>query len=267
MGKIFLTTVLLLSSWLSHSQTNIREFDLENTEEMLLLLFDADSIADNGEALWVPMSFADELSAHISDDDWVHTRFDTLLYYESYGVERAVAVFETLRYQNGAVNDCDFCGAQISIAIFERNMNGRWEIERFNKHFTTLGVDGFGAEAGLARFGENQWCLTLGTTWAGQGLYGEYLTLLNLEDLNKVFNLVVHEDNLGALGNEPERTFAFDKALHLLPGIETDSGWWEFDLVTQGTQLDNDVDRAVPANIVERYAYNWETGTYMKVCR
>lgn len=267
MGKILLTAVLSLSSWLLHGQINNREFILTDTEQLLLLLFDADSITADGEALWEPISFADQLSAHVSDDDWVHTRLDTVLYFDAYGVERAVAVFETLRYQNGIVSDCELCGAQISIAIFERNMDDRWEIESFQKHFTTIGVDGYGAETGLARFGDNQWCLTLATTWVGQGIYGEYLTILNLEDLSRVFNLVVHEDNLGILGSEPERTFAFDKALHLLPGIETDSGWWEFDLVTQGTQLDNDVDRAVPANTVERYAYNWETGTYMKVCR
>lgn len=267
MEKIFLTAVLSLFFACLSAQNFIREFDLEDTEDLLLLLFDADSLTEKGEALWEPLNFADELSAHVSEDGWVHTRFDTLLYYESYGVERAVAVFETLRYQNGMVSDCDMCGAQISLAIFERNMDNRWAIERFSKHFTTLGVDGFGAEAGLARFGENQWCLTLATSWSGQGIYGEYLTLLNLEDLSRVFNLVVHEDNLGMLGKEPERSFSFDKALHLLPGIETESGWWEFDLVTQGTQLDNDVDRAVPANTVERYAFNWETGTYMKVCR
>ncbi|MFN0035182.1 MAG: hypothetical protein ACKVUS_08950 [Saprospiraceae bacterium] len=268
MTKIILPTVFALCAVLSHAQTeNSKTFDLEDQSTLLSHLFDADTTAPNGEVLWEPNTFSDELSANLSDDGWMHTRLDTVLFYTTYDIERAVAVFETLHYERGAVSDCQACGVQISVAIFDKTGDGMWNIGRFAKHLTSLGGGGYGGEIGLAQFGENQWCLSLEMGWTGQGIYGEYLRFLNLEDLEKVFNLTIHEDNVGVLGEESERAYSFDKAIHLLPTVETVTGWWEFDLVTQGTQPDDDVDRAVPANTVERYAFNWETDSYMKVCR
>lgn len=268
MKKVILLTGFALCAFFSPAQIVImKTFDLGDSRALLSKLFDADTFAANGEALWVPATFADELSANLSDDGWMHSRLDTVLYYSTYGIERAVAVFETLHYEHGEVSDCYACGVLVSIAIFDRSVDGRWNIERFAKHHTALGGSGYGGEIGLAQLGENQWCLSLEMSWNGQGIYGEYLSLLNLEDLAKVFNLTIHEDNMGVLGEDSERAYAFDRAIQLLPTVETVTGWWEFDLVTQGTEPDNDVERAVPANMVERYAYNWETGTYMKVCR
>lgn len=267
MKKTILTAVLFAAAISAPAQIEIsRNFDLEDPITLLSRLFDADTFSAEGEAFWEPMTYADELSANLSDDGWMHTRLDTILFYTTYEIERAVAVFETLHYENGTISDCHVCGAQISVAIFDKSAEGNWHIERFAKHLTTLGGGGYGGEIGLAQFGENQTCLSLQMSWLGQGVYAEYLSFLNLEDLEKVFNLTIHEDNMGVLGEDSERAYSFDKAIHLLPTVETVTGWWEFDLVTQGTQPDDDVERAVPANTVERYAFNWETGTYMKVC-
>lgn len=267
MNKLILITVysFFALSLSAQIETN-KLFDLENSQDLLTRLFDADTLLPNGEALWEPITFSDELSANLSDDDWFHTRLDTILYYDIYNIQKAVAVFETLHYERGEISDCPSCGVQISVAMFEKQEDGKWIIDRFAKHFTSLGSFGHGGEIGLAQFSENQWCLSLEMDWMGQGVYAEYLSFLNLDDLQKVFNLVIHEDNAGVLSAESERSYSFDKAIHLLPTVETVTGWWEFDLVTQGTQPDDDVQRAVPANTVERYAYNWETGTYMKVC-
>lgn len=255
---------LYLTLFAQNSQT--QSFNLDDQITLVSLFFDADSVAPNGEALWEPITFADELSADISDDGWMHTRLDTVLYYEAYGIEKAVAIFETLHYEKGEISDCHSCGAVLSFAFFEKNPFGDWGIERFAKHFTALGSFGQSGEVGLAKFGENQVCLSLEMSWSGQGIYAEYLTFLNLESLERVFNLTIHEDNQGAWEEESDRAYSYDKAIQLLPTIETTTGWWEFDLVTQGTQPDDDVERAVPANLVERYAYNFDTGTYMKVC-
>ncbi|MDO8365798.1 MAG: hypothetical protein Q7T20_03295 [Saprospiraceae bacterium] len=267
MKKILLTAMLVLCTMLASAQTEISEtFDLEDHAYLLSLLFDADTFSAEGEALWEPYTYADELLANLSDDGWMHTRLDTLLFYTAFDIERAVAIFETVHYERGVISDCHACGAQISVAIFDKTEHGRWSIERFAKHLTSLGGGGYGGEIGLAQLGENQTCLSLEMSWMGQGVYAEFLSFLNLEDLERVFNLVIHEDNMGVLGEASDRTYSFDRAIQLLPTVETVTGWWEFDLVTQGTQPDNDVERAVPANTVERYAFNWETGTYMKVC-
>ena len=268
MKSTVLTTGFLLftASLFAQNETSY-SFKLEDRLDLLATLFDADSVTTDGEALWEPITFEDELSATASDDGWIHTRLDTILFYESLGIEKAVAVFETSLYKAGKLEDCHSCGIWLSIAIFEKNLFNEWGIERFDKHFTTLGSHGVGGEVGLAKFGKNQTCLSLEMSWMGQGIYAEYMTIINLDNMEKVFNLTIHEDNLGAWGEASERAYSFDKAIHLLPSVETVSGWWEFDLVTQGTQPDADVERSVPANMVERYAFNWDTGTYMKVCR
>ncbi|MFN0215364.1 MAG: hypothetical protein ACKVT2_13995 [Saprospiraceae bacterium] len=267
MQKIILTAgfVLITVSAFAQIETS-RTFDLDDHATLLATLFDADTFSAKGEALWEPLTFADELSANLSDDGWMHTRLDTLLFYTSYDIERAVAVFETIHYEDNEISDCQTCGAQISIAIFDRQVNGKWNIERFAKHLVSLGGAGQGGEIGLAQLGENQTCLSLEMYWMGQGVYSENLSFVNLDDFEKVFNLVIHEDNTGVFAQDPDRTYSFDRAIQLLTTVETVTGWWEFDLVTQGTQPDHDVNRAVPANMVERYAFNWETGTYMKVC-
>lgn len=268
MKKIILTTVFGLYAILACAQIETsKSFDLDDPVTLLATLFDSDTFSASGEVLWTPITFADELSSNLSDDGWMHTRLDTMLFYTAFDLERAVAVFETLHYDRGAVNDCAACGAIVSVAIFSKAVDGHWEIERFAKHLTTLGGGGQGGEIGLAQLGENQTCLSLEMNWTGQGVYAEYLSFINLEDLEKVFNLVIHEDNMGVLGEESDRVYSFDKAIQLLPTVETVTGWWEFDLVTQGTQPDHDIERAVPANTVERYAFDLETGTYMKVCR
>lgn len=267
MIKSLLTTVFCTCAAFVFSQSvKEKNYDLSDTNGLLMQLFDADTMNSSGEALWTPQTFADELSADPSDDGWMHTRWDTVMYYSVLTVEKAVVVFETLLYEKGEPDPCHVCAPQLSVAIFERTADGQWHIERFAKHFTSLGTFGNSGMVGLAQFGENQWCLSMQMDWMGQGLYTQYLSFLNLDDLTKVFNLTIHEDNSSSLEADSERVYAFDKALHLLPSVETVNGWWEFDLVTQGTQLDDDVPRAVPANMVERYAFNLETGTYMKVC-
>ncbi|MFN0176789.1 MAG: hypothetical protein ACKVU0_19265, partial [Saprospiraceae bacterium] len=79
MKKIILTTVFALSTTLVLAQIEItKTFNLEDHNTLLIRLFDADTITENGEALWEPYTYADELSANLSDDGWMHTRLDTI---------------------------------------------------------------------------------------------------------------------------------------------------------------------------------------------
>lgn len=249
------------------AQTQLMEpFDLEDHASLLLRFFDSDSISDAGEALWEPLTFSDKMSSNISSDGFVHTALDTIIHYQSNGVSKALVLFETLPYEGGALMDCHACGAQVSAAVLDETGKGSWQVVKFAKHFTTQGSFGLNGESDLVQFGESQWCLRLQMSWEGQGLYGEYVTFYDLEAFEKVFNFTLHEDNMGAFEDGSERAYAFDKSIHFIPSVETESGWWDFDMVMQGTQKVDDVDRAVPANEVIRFQYDWETDTYVKYC-
>lgn len=242
-------------------------FDLEDPEYLLIRLFDSDSVSYAGEVLWAPQTFSDLLSSNVSSDGLVHTALDTILYIEGNGINMALALFETLPYEGAYVIDCHACGAQVSAALFDDIGEGRWKVIKFAKHFTTQGSFGMNGESGLQQVGDNTWCLRLQMSWMGQGIYGEYVTFFELENFNKVFNFTLHEDNMSAFEGNSDHGYAYDKSIHFIPNVATESGWWDFDMVTQGTQQDETVDRAVPANEVTRYYYDWETGTYLKWCR
>lgn len=266
--SLLFTALMAATSLVSLAQTQVMEpFDLNDRESLLLRFFDADSIAENGEALWEPVTFSDVVSSNISSDGFVHTALDTIMYFSINGVNKAVVLFETLPYEKGAVVDCHACGAQVSAAVLDETGKDSWQVVKFAKHFTTQGSFGLNGESDLVQFGEEQWCLRLQMSWEGQGIYGEYVTFYNLDDFQKMFNYTLHEDNMGAFEEGSLRAYAFDKSIHFIPNVETESGWWDFDMVMQGTQKVDDVDRAVPANEVVRYQFDWETSTYIKLCQ
>ncbi len=244
------------------------EFDLNDPITLLSTCFDSDSISPDGDILWAPESFSDRLDANWSYDGLLHTRVDTVFYYETFGVRRAAVVFETLNYKSaGNLDNCQSCGVDLSVALFNSSAKGeRWILERFKKHFTLLGSFGQNGEVNLIQFGRDQWVLGLAMEWSGQGVYTEMCSYFDLENVEKVFNLTLHEDNTSELGAESEKSFTYDKSMHFVTTVDTETGWWDFEIVSRGTMPDNDVPRSVPANTVERYAFNWETGTYMKVC-
>lgn len=242
-------------------------FDLGDKAALLSTLFDSDFIEPNGEVLWEPLTFADRLMVSTSDDSLFHTRLDTILYFSSFGIQQAVAVFATYNYQKKKLNACQACGAQLSFATFDETVTGQWQIERFAKHLMALGSLGENGETELLQFGENQWCLQLKMGWMGQGIYSEHVSFVNLDDFSTIFTFVSHEDNSGVLHLPAERAYSFDRSIHFLnQEPERATAWWEFDLVSRGTNLSETEELTVPANYVKRYRYDWETRSYTRAC-
>lgn len=263
----FIIAFILFSSTCSFAQDqDWRIFDITDSEELLVNLFEVDSLDARGMAVWEPQSYTDRLSVEASDDGFIHTGVDTVLYFSAYGTKRAVVVFETLHYEHGEVKACHACGANISVALFTDMKEGRWQIDRFVRHFTTNGAFGENGTAQLAQFGESQWCLALSMDWMGQGIYGEYTSFYDLESLDKLFTYSTHGDNSGAVGDDANIAYAFDQELQFLRNEPTDSGWWDFELITIGTELDAATLRAIPSNRVQRYSFDGTTNIYTKVC-
>ena len=242
-------------------------FNLEDREPLLLYLFDADSLSDYGEALWRPKTFEDRLRTEASDDGMFHTELDTILYFSTFGIKQAVAIFATYAYQKGQLNACPGCNARLSAATFNETVSGQWQIERFWKHFTALGSNGENGLVNIEQFGENQWCLRLEMGWTGTYAYSEQVSFWDLENMERVFSYISHEDNGQTAAVESDRSFAFDRTLHFINQEDAkQSAWWDFDLVSRGTKIDEAADGAVPANMVQRYTFDWEVGMYRRVC-
>lgn len=243
-------------------------FNLKDTEPLKMSLFDSDTLTEFGEVLWRPTTFEDRLRAETSDDGYFHTELDTILYFSTYGIKRAVAIFATYNYQKGQLNACPNCAAMLSVATFDETVSGQWQIELFAKHFTSLGSNGENGLVGITQFGENQWCLRLEMGWTGSHTYSEQVSFWDLENLDRVFSYISHEDNGATANIDSEKAYSFDRTMHFV-NLEEDSkssAWWEFDLVSRGSRIDEADDRAVPANVVQRYAFDWEASMYRRVC-
>jgi len=269
MKKLILSAGFLFLFGVVFSQTNAMEtFDLQDTQHLLGTLFDSHFFDSNGDVLWKPVNFSDAVEANLSDDGYLHTSLDTVLYFTTYSIHHAVVIFATFYYAKGEISACHSCGAQLSVAVFdEASITGKWQVRQFAKHLTTLGSFGDNGNIGLLQFGENQWAMSFDMGWMGQGIYSEYVEFRNVDDLEKVFNYVVHEDNSGVWGDVNERTYSFDKTIHFLSNNETKSGWWNFDLVTRGTRAgEEDEGKSLPDNIVQHYVFDWDTNTYMRAC-
>jgi hypothetical protein len=242
-------------------------FDMQNSDQLLTTLFDSETVNARSEVLWEPVSFSDRLAVSVSDDGFFHTRLDTVLYFSTFGINQAVAVFATYHYQRNSINECQACGVQLSLATFDETVVGQWQIERFVKHQLSWGAMGKLDDVELLQFGENQWGLQLSMGWIMQGIYSEHVTFIDLDDFSTIFSYSAHEDNEGVSGLPADRAYSFDRSIHFLnQEQEKTSGWWDFDLVSRGTRLSEVEEVAVPANYVQRYTYNWETGGYMKTC-
>jgi len=266
--KITLPIILTTLGFVANAQSSSPLlFDLEDETQLLTTLFDSETINPQGEILWEPSSFSDKLLVSASGDGFFHTQLDTILYFSTFGINQAVAVFATYNYQKKKINNCQSCGAQLSFATFGETVVGQWQIERFAKHCTALGSMGSNGDISLRQFGENQWCLQLEMGWMGQGNYSEHISFWDLDDFSQIFNFTSHEDNSGVLGLGPDRAYSFDRSLHFL-NLENahTTAWWDFDVVSRGTQISELEENTVPVNYVQRYTYDWETGGYMKIC-
>lgn len=243
-------------------------FNLKDTDPLKMALFDSDSLTEFGEVLWRPTTFEDRLKADVSDDGYFHTELDTILYFATFGIKRAVAIFATYNYQKGQLNACPNCSARLSAATFDETISGQWQIELFWKHFTALGSNGENGLVGITQFGENQWCLRLEMGWVGSHTYSEQVSFWDLENFDRIFSYISHEDNGATANIDSENAYSFDRTMHFI-NLEEDtkeSAWWDFDLVSRGAKIDEAADKAVPANLVQRYTFDWEAGMYRKVC-
>jgi hypothetical protein len=68
------------------------------------------------------------------------------------------------------------------------------------------------------------------------------------------------------VGDDPVKGYYYDKTIHFLTNEDTDSAWWDFELVSRGTIFDSEDEKSVPANHVVHYTFDSETNAYTKNC-
>ncbi|MCX6244680.1 MAG: hypothetical protein NTU98_08245 [Bacteroidetes bacterium] len=107
-----------------------------------------------GWCLWKPTP-AEEDSSNVSSDGFCHTRLDTILNYSDSGVNKAVIIFGTCRFDENGMVDCHACAPIVSVAVAQQNSDHYWRIQRFIKNFGEHGSWGQQPRYRITKFGGN----------------------------------------------------------------------------------------------------------------
>ena len=202
MKTTLLSTILVFFTLLLNAQTD-RSFASLDKESVLKRLFDNAEINSNDEILWTP-NYSESINNQVSDDNYCHTKMDTIMYYHGNGYDNAVVIFTTYKYENGEKQSCHVCTPTIGIATFERSIDTDWELKQFQKSFITTGSFGERDKLFLTRMGKDVYCLTISGGYGNQGYFESYVTYYSLQEndnFNKMFGFQDYISNEGAVEN------------------------------------------------------------------
>ena len=113
-------------------------------------LFNAE--AHNGWCQWKPTP-AEKDSSNVSTDGFCHTRLDTILNYSDSGINKAVIIFGTYKFDKDGFADCHACAPMVSVAVAQWNGVSNWLVLKFIKNFGYHGSYGQQPKYDIARFG------------------------------------------------------------------------------------------------------------------
>ena len=202
MKTTLLSTILVFFTLLLNAQTD-RFFASLDKESVVKRLFDNAEINSDGEILWTP-NYSESINNQVSDDNYCHTKMDTIMYYHGNGYDNAVVIFTTYKYENGEKQSCHACAPTIGIAIFEKSSGTDWEIKQFQKSFITTGSFGERDKLSLTRIGKDIYCLTISGGYGNQGYFESDVTYYSLQEsdrFNKIFSFQNFSSNEGAVEN------------------------------------------------------------------
>ncbi|HXP50559.1 MAG TPA: hypothetical protein VN922_11425 [Bacteroidia bacterium] len=191
-------------------------FDKIDKAEIFKRLFDNPVIDSNNEALWTP-NYYERRNLPVSYDKKVHTGIDTIMYFtDKDKAKNAVVLFGTYHYcSKGQMDGAHSEGAPIGIALFSQNKDGKWELYKFERGFTTLGLYG-GADPkwrgnfSLMEIGDKWTCLCLSQENCSNGGYQSHTEWLysieqymiggfpNTTLLNNILTFDNYYDNTGS---------------------------------------------------------------------
>ncbi len=142
------------------------------------------------------------------------TTFDTLLQYNQYGKEYALAYFSNYELgENDEPMDCHSCSGYVSIAKFFKQEN-TWLLEKFSKN-CNCGEGSNGATnppTRLVSFNDDYLFLQSKAHDIGQGITAGSLNLFNIKDFKQAVSIPTDGENSGAVF-ENQETYAFDSVL------------------------------------------------------
>ncbi|MFZ4799922.1 MAG: hypothetical protein ACOYMA_20700 [Bacteroidia bacterium] len=202
MKNILLTTTLVLFPFLLTAQVNI-SFSILDKEQVMKRLFDNAEFNFNDEILWRP-NYSEAINNQVSDDNYCHTKMDTIMYYHANDYDNAVVIFTTYKYENGEKQSCHVCAPTLGIATFARRLDTNWELKQFQKSFMVSGSYGARNKLSLTKIGKETYSLTCSGGYGNGGYFESSITYYSLKEFdkfNEIFSFQDYYSNEGAKEN------------------------------------------------------------------
>jgi hypothetical protein len=135
----FLCTIFILSSFNLIQKKNAEQnslpqsIHLDNLDRITLFNALFDKLVVGDWCLWKP-STADSAFS-VSDDEYCHTKLDTIISYNINSVNMAVVVFGTFEFEDGQPVNFHAAAPMMSVAVAKQTTEKGWAIENFKKDF------------------------------------------------------------------------------------------------------------------------------------
>jgi hypothetical protein len=249
MKNILLAITLIFFPFLLSAQVNL-SFNVLDKEHVMKRLFDNAELNSNDEILWRP-NYCEAINNQVSDDNYCHTKMDTIMYYHANDYDNAVVIFTTYKYENGEKQSCHVCAPTIGIATFARRLDTNWELNQFQKSFMISGSYGERNKLFLTKIGNETYCLSCSGGYGNGGEFESYITYYSLREFdkfNEIFSFQYYYSNEGA----KENGYNSKTAIRFLQNKET---YYTIELTTKFSN-NSKIDKRI-------YNYSFENNRYI----
>ncbi|MCC7504435.1 MAG: hypothetical protein IT259_03995, partial [Saprospiraceae bacterium] len=204
-------------------------------------------------ARWKPTPL-DGWSLPVSSQGWCYTEIDTIIRFkDDGGGQRALVVFSSTGKLQPGYGDFPVLGA----AEFYRTAPG-WTITSFD-----IGLaEGYTGNAGLAKCGKDKFALEVPGGIATQGFLKEWVTYFETARFDKIFTLMTHEDNEGAVGKNEKGYYAYDVDIKF---IKTTGAYDHLEAKSHGTKATEDGEKIISANNTRSFYFDEFAGQYLEM--
>lgn len=229
-----------------------------NERGLIEKFFDASFNSQTNEFSWKP-NFEERLNFGVSNNGKLYTKIDTILNYGSSKKFRTIVLNTFVKEENGEKENCHACSPILSLIIFEFDKENEYlNLRYFKKNVTHYGAWGEPYPVDILQFSEDEYLLVVNGGWSGQGVTSISKRFYYYG--TEVLSVESYADNFGWT-DDKNLQYKYETLIDLDKVKKT------ITLTKKGTEISEKTDLKVPVNKVEKYKFDEDYGTYIKICK
>lgn len=183
-----------------------------NRDLIFKTVFGTTKVDANNEVVWnyKNNTATDDQKLVLSVDNQFHTALDNIFYYTDNGIESAVAILFTYKYEIGENNkvmraECHMCAPGLGLATFSKQADGNWKLFNSTPLHASIGSFGNKPDYKFRNLGKDLDVLVITSGYGNQGQYEEgvsYLSVNNVRYMTNVLNFTSAESYDGGFSEK-----------------------------------------------------------------